>query len=207
MIKVVLSLPNWLTLLRVVLIPIFVFLLVNPSDWMIDAAVYIFIFAAITDYLDGFIARYFKSVTDFGKLLDPLADKVLVLSALIMLVGLKNDLGEAWVPGWMVVMVVAREIWITGLRGVAASGGVIVAANMSGKVKSFLQMAAVVCLLLHDRIIFHLFGLTFTYQWIGLNLLFLSLIFSYVGAVQYTMLIFFTEDSQGISSEQNKDAG
>lgn len=196
MVKVVLSLPNWLTLLRVLLIPLFVVLLINPTKGMIEAAVYIFIIAAITDYLDGFIARYTKSVSDFGKLLDPLADKILVLSALIMLVGLKNDFGQPIVPSWMVVMVVAREIWITGLRGVAATGGHIVASNISGKVKSFLQMLAVICLLLQDKVIMHFMGLTFTYQWIGLNLLFLSLIFSYIGAIQYTLMIFFPENTE-----------
>lgn len=194
MVKVVLSLPTWITLLRVALIPVFVLLLIDPSEWMLNVAVYIFIFAAITDYLDGLIARAFGYVSDFGKLLDPLADKVLVLSALIMLTGLKNDqYGEPWVPAWMVVMVVAREIWVTGLRGVAASGGTVVAANSAGKVKSLLQMVSIVCLLLHDKPLV-LGPVMVSYQLIGLNLLFLSLVFSYWGAVQYTKMIFMPED-------------
>lgn len=193
MVKVVLSLPNWITLLRVALIPVFVVLLIDPADWMLDLAVYIFIFAALTDYLDGMIARAFGYVSDFGKLLDPLADKVLVLSALIMLTSLKdNQWGEPWVPGWMVVMVVAREIWVTGLRGVAAGHGTIVAANSAGKVKSLLQMVSVVFLLLHDRPL-SLGVITVSYQLIGLNLLFLSLVFSYWGAFQYTKMIFMPE--------------
>ncbi len=190
MVKVVLSLPNWITLLRVALIPVFVVLLVDPSEWMLTLAVYIFAFAAITDYLDGMIARTFGYVSDFGKLLDPLADKVLVLSALIMLTSLKSDqYGEPWVPGWMVVMVVAREIWVTGLRGVAASHGTVVAANSAGKMKSLLQMVSVIFLLLHSQPL-HLGIITVSCQLVGLNLLFLSLVFSYWGAIQYTKMIF-----------------
>ena len=151
MVKIVLTLPNWLTLLRVALIPVFVILLLDPTPVMVQWAVYIFCIAAVTDYLDGFIARRMRSVSDFGKLLDPLADKILVFSALIMLTSLRSDLTAApWVPGWMVVMVVAREIWVTGVRGVAATHGVVIAANESGKWKSFLQMFAVIFLLRHD---------------------------------------------------------
>lgn len=190
MVKFTLSIPNWITLIRVGLIPIFVFLLIDPSEWMIKAAVYIFVFAAITDYLDGFIARWTKSVSDFGKLLDPLADKILVLSALVMLTSLKSDpYGDPWVPGWMTVLVLAREIWVTGLRGVAASQGTVVAAASSGKVKSGLQMVAVVFLLLHQMKL-NILGAPLTAHIIGLNLLLISLFFSYWGAYQYTVIVF-----------------
>lgn len=201
MVKVVLSLPNWLTLLRVALIPIFVVLLIDPSEWMLQTAVYIFIFAAITDYLDGIIARALGSVSDFGKLLDPLADKILVLSALIMLTGLRTDqFGESWVPAWLVVLVVAREVWITGLRSVAAGNGVVVAANSFGKMKSFLQMVAIVLLLLHDHLL-KIGGLTVPCQVLGLNLLFASLVFSYWSAYQYTALV-FTPTPEDVSKPQ-----
>lgn len=190
MVKVVLSLPNWITLLRVALIPLFVILLIDPSEQMLQWAVYIFVFAAVTDYLDGFVARMLRTVSDFGKLLDPLADKILVLSALIMLTALKTDqFGEPWVPGWMVVLVVARDVWITGLRGVAAEQGSIVAASGLAKVKSLLQMVSVVFLLLHDKIL-HLGIVSLSCQIIGLNLLFISLVFSYWSAFQYTVMIF-----------------
>lgn len=196
MVKVVLSIPNWLTLIRVGLIPIFVIFLIDPSPWMLEIALWIFIVAALTDYLDGIIARHFGSVSDFGKLLDPLADKILVLSALIMLSAQRSDIyGDPWVPGWMVVMVVAREIWITGLRGVAAGQGSIIAANQTGKLKSFLQMLSIVFLLLQDKV-FKVLGFSINYQFVGLILLFLSLVFSYWAAVEYTMVVFFPKSEK-----------
>src|SRR5262245_57339044 len=134
-------LPNWLTFLRLGLIPVFVFLMVEPSRWMVDLAMIVFIVAAFTDYIDGIIARRYGAVSDFGKLLDPLADKILVMAALVMLASQRSDTyGEPWVPGWMVVMVLAREIWVTGLRAVASARGVVVAASTTGKFKSGLQM-------------------------------------------------------------------
>ena len=192
MVKVVLSLPTWITLLRVALIPLFVLLLIDPTDAMIRWSTYIFIFAAITDYLDGFVARALGSVSDFGKLLDPLADKILVLSAFIMLASMKPDVtGETWVPGWMVVLV-ARDVWITGLRGVAAEHGSIVAATALAKVKSLLQMVSVVFLLLHQEPLYVGFA-TIPAKIIGLNVLLVSLVFSYWSAFQYTVMIFMPQ--------------
>lgn len=183
------DLPNWLTFVRIALIPIFVVLLVEPTKSMIYAAVAIFVFAALTDSVDGFLARRYGAVSDFGKLLDPLADKILVTAALVMLVSLRSDAtGEPWVPGWMVVLVLAREIWVTGLRGIAASRGLIVPAASSGKWKSVLQMVAIVFLLLHDMRL-RLFGLVFDCQLVGFNLLLISLAFSYWGASEYSYAI------------------
>lgn len=182
-------LPNWLTGLRLALIPVFVILLQFGGEMMTRLAMIVFIFAAITDFVDGYIARKFGWVSDLGKLLDPLADKILVMAALVMLVGERSDLtGDPWVPAWMVVLVLAREIWVTGLRAVAASQGVVVAARDSGKIKSVLQMSAVVALLLHSTPI-QIFSFTVPAQLIGLNLLFLSLGFSYWGAYNYTISI------------------
>jgi len=193
MTKLIRRLPNWLTFLRLALIPVFVVLLIDPTQLMINAAIAIFLIAAITDYVDGWIARTYQAETDFGKLLDPLADKILVISALVMLVSMRSELyGEPWVPGWMVVLIVAREIWVTGLRGVAAEKGIIVAASGAGKVKSGLQMLAVVLLLLHDAS-FDVRGMQITAQYIGVNILFLSIIFSLWGAVDYTWAVFYQE--------------
>lgn len=186
MADIVYRLPNYITFLRLALIPLFVVLLIDPSRPMINAACVIFIFAAFTDYIDGWIARRWGAVSDFGKIFDPLADKILVISALVMLTSLRSDLySEPWVPGWMVVMVLAREIWITGMRTWAASKGVVVAAGSVGKVKSFFQMLAIVCLLLHDYTL-TVMGLQLSYQFIGINLLALSLAFSYISAFYYT---------------------
>ena len=170
--------------------PVFVMLLIWPSRATTIIAVVVFIVAAITDYFDGYLARKFSAVSDFGALLDPLVDKMLVLSAFIMLASIRVDgSSEAWVPGWMVVLVVVREIWVTGLRAVAASRGVVIPAGISGKIKSALQMISVVFLLLHNWT-WSFFGIEATCQVIGMNLLLLSLLFSYFGAFEYTSIVF-----------------
>jgi CDP-diacylglycerol--glycerol-3-phosphate 3-phosphatidyltransferase len=179
------NLPNILTFVRLGLIPIFVFLMIDPTEGMLLAATIVFSFAAGTDFADGLIARKYGAVSDLGKLLDPIADKILVMSALVMLVAQRSDIfGEPWVPGWMVVVILAREIWITGLRSVAAARGVIVAASGSGKWKSLLQMVAVISILIHKP--FTVLGLSVDPQWFGLNVLFLSIAFSIVSAAEYT---------------------
>jgi CDP-diacylglycerol--glycerol-3-phosphate 3-phosphatidyltransferase len=177
-------LPNWLTFLRLILIPFFVILMIDPTPGSITAATVIFIVAAITDYVDGIIARRYGAVSDFGKLLDPMADKILVMAALVMIASQK------WVPGWMVVAVLAREIWVTGLRGVAASQGTVVAASGSGKFKSGLQMVAIVFLLQQGGGL-QLAGHMVTCHQFGIFLLLISLAFSYWGATEYTLHILY----------------
>ena len=170
---------------------------------MLNMATMIFCVAAATDYADGFIARRWGAVSDFGKLLDPLADKILVMAALVMLVGVRDDLvlsssgrmiseatGQSLVPAGMVVLVLAREFWITGLRALAAAQGTIVAAKSAGKVKSALQMVAIVCVLLFDHQL-SLGGYRITAQLVGLLLLSISILFSYLSAYEYTVAIFF----------------
>ncbi|MCR2042714.1 CDP-diacylglycerol--glycerol-3-phosphate 3-phosphatidyltransferase [Anaerosalibacter massiliensis] len=135
------NLANKITLFRVVLIPIFMFfLLSNISNGQYIAAA-IFIIASLTDTLDGYIARSRNQVTNFGKFMDPLADKLLVSAALISLVELKR------VPAWMVVVIIAREFAITGLRVIAASEGVTIAASSLGKIKTITQLVAVIAIL------------------------------------------------------------
>jgi CDP-diacylglycerol--glycerol-3-phosphate 3-phosphatidyltransferase len=142
------NLPNFLTLVRMALVPVFIVLFYQGFG---IAAAVVFIIAAATDALDGHIARSRNMITNFGKLMDPLADKVLTASALICLV----DVGV--VAAWMVVVILAREFAITGLRGVAASEGVVIPAGASGKLKTVFQMVAVIVLLLGDWP-FSLFG-------------------------------------------------
>lgn len=180
------SLPNYLTLFRLALIPAFVALMIDPTETMIYLATLIFVIAAITDFIDGMIARRYGAVSDFGKLLDPLADKMLVSSALIMLVAQRTDeYGEPWVPGWLVVLIMLREIWITGLRAMAAGQGRIVSASNGGKLKSAFQMIAIVFLLLHNHSLQFL-GVVVPFQFIGFVLLSISLVFSYWAAGEYT---------------------
>lgn len=183
------QLPNYITYLRLALIPVFVVLMIEPTETMVSLALLVFVFASLTDYIDGYLARRFGAVSDFGKLLDPIADKILVMAALVMLVAQRSMMyGESWVPGWMVVLVLARETWVNGLRSVAAAQGVVVAASKTGKIKSALQMAAIVLLLLHDVTI-SVGGTPFPCQYLGLRLLLISIVISYWGAAEYTWLV------------------
>lgn len=135
------NLPNKLTLLRIIAIPVFIVVLMMEHRY---TATIIFIAAALTDMLDGHIARKYDLVTNFGKLMDPLADKLLVMSALLCLV----ELGE--VAGWMVIVILAREFAVTGLRQVAAAEGIVIAAGTTGKIKTITQMIAIPLLLLDN---------------------------------------------------------
>ena len=137
------NIPNRLTMLRVFLVPVFVFFLLKPifggvNKWVVLA---IFCIACLTDFLDGKIARKYNLITDFGKFMDPLADKLLVCSALICLI----DLGK--LPSWFVVIVIAREFVVSGLRLIAVDNGIVIAASWWGKFKTAFQMALIVLLL------------------------------------------------------------
>ncbi len=202
------NIPNYITFARLLLVPLFVVLLLDPTPFTTKLAVAVFICAAFTDYLDGAIARRYAAVSDFGKLLDPLADKLLVMAALVMLLGLRDDMyGDPWVPGWMVFLVLAREIWITGMRGVSATKGLIVPAKSAGKIKNVLQIVAIVFLLLHSPR-FEFFGLMLTAQVIGLYLLLFSILFSYVGAYEYTMQAFRAAGfAGGLAAEPEAENG
>ena len=162
------NLPNKLTMFRVILIPFFVlFMLVditNVDKWI---ALAIFIVASLTDLLDGKIARKYNLVTNFGKFMDPLADKLLVCSALICLVEM------AKLPAWMVIIIIAREFIISGFRLIAADNGVVIAASYWGKFKTTFQMV-MICLLIADIETIHI--LTTIIVWIALLLTVISLI-------------------------------
>ena len=136
------KLPNKLTLLRICLIPVFVILMLSQVSNFFLISCIIFIIASITDFLDGKIARKYNLVTDFGKFMDPLADKLLVLSALICMI--EYDL----VAGWMVIIIVARELTVSILRAIAADNGKVIAASGGGKIKTTSQMIAIILLLI-----------------------------------------------------------
>lgn len=164
------NLPNKLTMLRILLIPVFVVVLMR-GNYYLSAA--IFIAASITDALDGYIARKYHLVTNFGKIMDPLADKLLVVSALICLV----ELGD--VAGWMLIVILAREFTVTGLRTVAAAQGIVIAAGWSGKVKTVFQMIAVPALLLQNWP-FSLINIPFAQ-----TILWLSVIMTIISGAEY----------------------
>ena len=142
------NLANKLTLIRIILVPIFlVFIAYQDLPYGSVIATLIFIIASVTDQLDGYIARSRNQVTNFGKFMDPLADKLLVTAALISLVELQL------VPAWAAIVIIAREFAVSGLRTIAASEGLVIAASWWGKIKTVIQIIAIVLLLLQVNII------------------------------------------------------
>jgi CDP-diacylglycerol--glycerol-3-phosphate 3-phosphatidyltransferase len=139
----ILNLPNILTLTRIAAIPLMAALLMSPSQPAGFWAAAVFSMASVTDWLDGYLARRMGIVTIFGKFLDPIADKLIVMAALIMI------LPYGRIPAWMVLVILGREIIITGLRGIASSEGIVIQASDLGKYKTIFQIVAIIGLLLH----------------------------------------------------------
>lgn len=165
--------PNKLTLLRILLIPVFVAVYyINFDGWFYWAAA-IFIIASITDFVDGYLARKNEQVTDFGKFIDPIADKLLVMSALLILM----EWGKA--PAWLVMILLAREFIISGFRLVAAGKGSVIAAGAAGKIKTVVQIVAVSVMLFDDPI------LKWTGIPLGMILLYISTALSIWSCMEY----------------------
>lgn len=137
------NIPNILTLMRIAAIPVMALLLMSGERATCFWAAALFSAASFTDWLDGYLARRMGIVTVFGKFLDPIADKLIVMAALIMIIPF------GWVPAWMVLVILSREIIITGLRGIASSEGIVIAASDLGKFKTIFQLVAIIALLLH----------------------------------------------------------
>ena len=133
---------NKLTLCRVVMIPIFLVLLYVDFTGHLWAALAVFILASVTDFIDGYVARHYHQITDFGKFMDPLADKLLVMSAMAWFVEV------AWMPAWAFFVVIARELAVSGLRLVAVEQGRVIAAAKSGKVKTACTMVGIILMLI-----------------------------------------------------------
>lgn len=154
------NIPNKITVSRILLIPLFLIIMLGPFTWgnmdLLGAnmpvthfvGALIFIFASSTDWVDGYYARKHNLVTDMGKFLDPLADKLLVSAALIVLV----ELNTVYAPSWIVIVIISREFAVTGLRLLLAGEGEVVAANMLGKIKTWAQIVAISASLLHNII-------------------------------------------------------
>ena len=139
----ILNIPNILTMLRIAAIPIMAGLLLSPSRDAGFWAAAVFSMASFTDWLDGYLARRMGIVTVFGKFLDPIADKLIVMAAMIMVLPFGR------IPAWMVLVILGREIIITGLRGIASSEGIVIQASDLGKFKTIFQIVAIIGLLLH----------------------------------------------------------
>ncbi len=171
--KTILSHPNTLTLGRIGAIPAVVILMLYPARWSSFLAALVFSVAAITDYLDGYYARRLGLVSSFGKIMDPVADKLLVSCSLIMLSA------HGWAPAWMVCIIIGREIAVTGLRNFAAEQHEDMSATNLGKYKTGFQIAAIIPLLFH----YSYFGINF--YAIGMFFLWGALIFTIWSGIDY----------------------
>jgi CDP-diacylglycerol--glycerol-3-phosphate 3-phosphatidyltransferase len=177
-----LNLPNMLTMVRIIGIP-FVMICIwrgEPKHCVIAAWLYSAV--CFTDYFDGWLARRRGQVTVLGKFLDPLADKLMVMAMLVMLVALHR------MPAWLVVIILAREMTINGLRAIASSMGLIIPAGRLGKLKTALQLIGIMLLLIHYQYTVYFFGLyegTVNFHDVGMIVVCASVVFSLVSAAQY----------------------
>ncbi|RJO69644.1 MAG: CDP-diacylglycerol--glycerol-3-phosphate 3-phosphatidyltransferase [Myxococcales bacterium] len=175
------NLPNILTLARIVVIPAVCLMMLEDTLVSAFLATVLYSAAALTDWIDGYLARRSKQITLIGKFLDPLADKLIVLSILLTLLAMKRmDL-------WIVAVILAREITITGLRAIASSEGLVIDAKPLGKYKTAFQMIALVGLVLHYPYVIN-FGIyigEFDFHRMGMVFLYLSLVFSITSAIDY----------------------
>ncbi len=172
------NLANNLTFIRIATIPLFVLLLTYPTPTTCLMAALVFVAATATDFFDGLLARRYNLESNMGKLLDPLADKLLVVSALVMLTSLQ------WVPAWMVILIIGRELVVTGVRAMAAEKGIVIAADVWGKLKTVLQDIAIVVLVIH-----YPWG-GFDPQFWGIAAMWLALLVTLFSGVNYVLKFF-----------------
>jgi CDP-diacylglycerol--glycerol-3-phosphate 3-phosphatidyltransferase len=194
-----LNIPNLLTMARIVMIPVCLAFLGEDTPRAGFWAAIVFTLAAITDLLDGWLARKMNVVSVLGKLLDPLADKLIVMACLVWMVPMGR------IPAWVVVLLLGRDIAVTGLRSVAASEGVVIAAGEEGKAKTALQMIGIICLIL---------GYPYHLSYVGIDLgavdlvhagrmlVYLSIIFSLASAAQYVRLFVLAVEAKEKKQEQ-----
>ncbi len=165
-----LNLPNKITLFRIFLVPLIIVLLISPALWSCVVAALIFGLAAFTDWLDGHLARVTDQVTLLGKLLDPIADKLLVVAALVPLVELDR------VSAWIVVVIIGREFAVSGLRMIASAQGIHIAAGATGKYKMIAEVTAILFLILDFNVVFH---------WAGQIGIMIAALLAIVSAIDY----------------------
>jgi len=180
---VVWTFPNFLSFLRILIIPVLVYLLTYPDPLSGLLAASLFLLASITDFFDGYLARRNRSVSDLGKILDPLADKLMIASALIMFVALDRPDGQC-VPAWLVVLILARESAVTVIRGIALTEGFVMQSETLGKYKFILQAFAVFGLMVH----YNYWGLDFFEA--GMYFLVLSTVIALWSGINYHVQFF-----------------
>ncbi|MCG6534326.1 MAG: CDP-diacylglycerol--glycerol-3-phosphate 3-phosphatidyltransferase [Syntrophales bacterium LBB04] len=168
-----LNLPNTITLMRIGVIPVLFFLLLSPGPTGSLVIALMFIIASLTDLLDGYIARRYQIVTTVGKLLDPIADKIVVNSAMILMIPIGR------IPAWIVVITIIRDIAVDGIRSIGSSEGIIIQASRLGKQKTLCQIVAVSALMIH----YPLFGADA--HVVGTVILYLALVLTVYSGVEY----------------------
>jgi len=175
---------------RIALIPFVIYFTDNESPLNCFIAAILYAATALTDFVDGYLARRLNLTSLLGKFLDPLADKLLVMATLVWMIPLGR------IEAWLVIVLLAREFSITGLRGIASNEGLVIAARPMGKHKTALQMVAILCLIIHFRypIIFTNFSVNF--QQVGLYTIYISLVFSIFSAVEYIQFFLKAIDQQ-----------
>jgi CDP-diacylglycerol--glycerol-3-phosphate 3-phosphatidyltransferase len=169
----ILSLPNGLTIIRILAIPFILFLLFYPEEIYRLITTLFFLSVAVTDTLDGYLARRRGMVTTLGKFLDPLADKLLIIAALIALIPARG------IPAWMVIVIVGREISVTGLRGIAVSQGIVISASMLGKYKAVFEVASIAFLILNGNYF------SIELNQVGMGLLWVAIGLAVISGVDY----------------------
>ena len=189
------NLPTYLTLGRICLVPLVVGFLISAESIHSLVAAILFGAAALTDWLDGLIARRWRQVTTLGKLLDPVADKVLVAGALISLV----QVGR--VEAWIVIVIIGREFAVTGLRGVSAAQGVVVAASDLAKYKTFSQYLAVTLLILERNVPL---GLEGEYAYLSRGMLWAALTLTVVSGIDYFVRFYRGSDIDALVREDDR---
>lgn len=176
----VFNLPNTISMLRIGVIPILFFLLLDPGKVMSLVIAILFIAAALTDLLDGYIARKYQIVTTMGKFLDPIADKLIVNTAMIMMIPISR------IPAWIVAVIVIRDFAVDGIRNIASSNGIVIQASPLGKRKTLCQIFAVSALMIH----YPFFGLNA--RFVGMVILYIALILTVVSGIEYFVKFYRT---------------
>ena len=176
----VFNLPNTISMLRIGVIPILFFLLLSPGKVMSLVIAILFIAAALTDLLDGYIARKYQIVTTMGKFLDPIADKLIVNTAMIMMIPISR------IPAWIVAVIVIRDFAVDGIRNIASSNGIVIQASPLGKRKTLCQIFAVSALMIH----YPFFGADA--HLVGMVILYIALILTVVSGIEYFVKFYRT---------------
>ncbi len=179
--KDIFNIPNLLTLFRIALIPPVCILIFFGDPVSVLIAVVLFWVASVTDWVDGYIARRQNLVSMTGKFLDPLADKLLVMASLVMMLPMGR------IPSWLVIIIIGRELTVSGLRSIAATEGMVISAGEGGKYKTTFQMIGILLLLIHFTydVNYGFMTVRLNFHWLGLGLLLISAVFSITSAVEY----------------------